>query len=687
MGIPGFYQWLRSSRNIINQDISNRLVSTISLDFNAILHTLAAKVFGTSLAANIYQQYELDWQLFTQTIEQYLQNLLQLMKPQDYLYIAVDGVAVQGKMTQQRKRRLEGKNTTLPTLYESNMITPGTDFMLRLDYVMKDMVNKLLTYEHAPYFIIYSSHLVPGEGEHKIMDFYRNDLQQVNNQGPAQKANGVHVLISPDLDIIMLTAIAPLKNIIVGREMLERGSSRTIYDLIDIDKLRLLLQDKLYNTATQVNDFVLITMLIGNDFMGHHPAFVDVKETTNILIDVYNQCKKSLTIDKEINWLALLDYFRLLKEKEPTLLAKAATTKFVYPPLLLQSAIIAGKFYLQNFSTAWYKRALLPRNPAFQQDINRWLNQANKEEVTHEQLYTMVRCYLNTLAWNYRYYQQGWSTVNFYWYYAYDYVPLFTEIVIYVEYMLTSNFVLSDYLPTANNGPVSVLHQLCAVMPLRSKSLLPIMIQPLMDYNSVIADYYPFTYITEKEGINKDHMALIIIPPVQLQRVIDAVASITLTLEQYNTYAIQSPLTFSNDMQRYNKILNYIANFGIAANNTTVVIKQGKLVELKTPAVPEKVVRKADNKTTSSQEVFKPKLVAPLVDVIPYFPQADPNYEPLSDDLIVNTSISRSKKYVKQSKVPYKSNYDRKPKPFSNSTTTSSVTNKMAALLSDLDNF
>ncbi len=128
--------------------------------------------------------------------------------------MAVDGVAPRAKMNQQRGRRFRSakeaeerekeavsKGEILPTAkrFDSNCITPGTPFMVRLQEQLKYFVRQKLTKD--PMWkvlrVYLSGHETPGEGEHKIMDFIR-----------AEKANQTydpntrHCLYGLDADLV-----------------------------------------------------------------------------------------------------------------------------------------------------------------------------------------------------------------------------------------------------------------------------------------------------------------------------------------------------------------------------------------------------------------------------------------------------------------------------------------------------
>jgi 5'-3' exoribonuclease 1 len=116
----------------------------------------------------------------------YVDRLYKIVKPRKVLYLAVDGVAPRAKMNQQRSRRFRSskeaeklaatilaRDGSLPEqdAFDSNCITPGTDFMLKLGLAMR----KWIEYKQKtdPVWkngcdVVVSGPDVPGEGEHKV---------------------------------------------------------------------------------------------------------------------------------------------------------------------------------------------------------------------------------------------------------------------------------------------------------------------------------------------------------------------------------------------------------------------------------------------------------------------------------------------------------------------------------------
>ncbi|RKF55399.1 5'-3' exoribonuclease 2 [Erysiphe neolycopersici] len=159
-------------------------------------------------------------------IFKYTDRVVKMVRPRKLLMIAIDGVAPRAKMNQQRSRRFrsakeakekaddkaefvkllksQGNNiedSEVKVAWDSNEITPGTPFMdilaASLRYWIAYKLNTDLAWANMK--VIISDSTVPGEGEHKIMEFIRSQ-----RSSPHHDPNTRHVMYGLDADLIML---------------------------------------------------------------------------------------------------------------------------------------------------------------------------------------------------------------------------------------------------------------------------------------------------------------------------------------------------------------------------------------------------------------------------------------------------------------------------------------------------
>ncbi|KAK7178692.1 5 -3 exoribonuclease 2 [Paraphaeosphaeria sporulosa] len=166
------------------------------------------------------------------TIFEYTDRVVGMVRPRKLLYLAVDGVAPRAKMNQQRSRRFRsareakekdeekvaflkllnsqkdsrGEDITsleqvVEKTWDSNAITPGTPFMFLLAESLQYWCAYKFTTDPSwrDMKVIISDASVPGEGEHKIMNFIRSQRAM-----PTHNPNTRHVFYGLDADLIML---------------------------------------------------------------------------------------------------------------------------------------------------------------------------------------------------------------------------------------------------------------------------------------------------------------------------------------------------------------------------------------------------------------------------------------------------------------------------------------------------
>lgn len=537
MGVPKFYgEWIQRKNHELNSILQNGvppLVSSLLLDMNGIIHDMASIVYSYGdnynepraklvAAAN---PVHLEVELFNAIGTKILQILTQV-QPRDTIVLAVDGVAPYGKINQQRQRRFRAAaERTKTSVFDSNAITPGTDLMRNLDNYLKRWIS---TNEYAlPPKVIYSSHMVPGEGEHKIMDFIRKG--EIYSDG-----EGAHVLYGLDADLVMLSLVAPLDKIHLMRE--------DINDVVSIDNLKYFISKEM-NTTSAIDDFVFLLFFIGNDFLPHMPSLEDLSYAIDTLIHVYKAAGKSLIDNGNIIWDNLVYYLATLASVEEQLIEHEASRNVKYPSRMIEAAtttiqsiserpdtsvssVISVKRTLNfdTFRSAWYSNALGPKGNT---DIATFLLGEQPYQITSDRIINMCTDYLRGLAWVNSYYRGGIENINIEWSYLYHYTPLIVDLAA-VAQSLTG---IDGYEPVEGQTALNSVYQLLAVLPISSKQLLPVEVQKLSGTNSPIADLYPLDFKVELDGKTSDWQGIAILPFADIPRIIETV----------NTYVIFPP--------------------------------------------------------------------------------------------------------------------------------------------------
>lgn len=234
----------------------------------------------------------------------YIEHLFGKIKPKQLFFMAIDGVAPRAKMNQQRARRFrtaldtekarekaikEGVEMPKEDPFDSNCITPGTEFMAKLTQQLKYFINKKVSedLDWQGVEIVLSGHEVPGEGEHKIMEYIRQAKAQ-----PGYDPNRRHCLYGLDADLIMLGLLSHdphfcllREEVTFGRQSqkkskeLEHQNFYLMHLCIVREYLELEFQELEepgaltfpFDMERVIDDFILMAFFVGNDFLPNLP--------------------------------------------------------------------------------------------------------------------------------------------------------------------------------------------------------------------------------------------------------------------------------------------------------------------------------------------------------------------------------------------------------------------------------
>lgn len=553
MGIHRFFNYISRHpkfRKAISSKFPSDDISSFYVDCNGIFHEAKADVYSKTKSkdkARLEKKH-------INTILEKLTEIVKDFKPEDLLVLAPDGGANCGKMNQQKSRRFkavhyEGEDAIDPDLFDSNSISPGTEFMIKLDKAIRKWL--VDNEEILPRKVIYSSHMNPGEGEHILVDMIR--------QNQADE-DGVGLFYGMDGDLILLTLLAPLDKIYLCRENKN--------DILNITLLRKFIKEEMKfedcDRSLLIQDFVVLVFMIGNDFLHRLPILHDTINSMEALTDNYKKTKLHLTngIGK-VAWENLLIFWKNLEDYDIggySLYQLHVRQPLPYPYKEYFDATIIRDlkgvetdkifdpskhkidFDKKIFTKLWYEKQFKPRKKEL---IEKFKNDKYFEK---RDIMNMCKYYLRTLEWNLEYYLGGHNAASKNLFYPFFYSPMLPSLINYLEYLIEDDK-MSEIENKLENDPIqhSVVHQLMLIMPPQSKDLIPEPFRKL--YLEKLQSISPSKFVTlDPEGTDREHVTTALIPPINPYLVTRVVAESGLEIpDKYKESAL---LVIEKEMPR-----------------------------------------------------------------------------------------------------------------------------------------
>ena len=557
MGIPTFFLNILKDKTKTNVHsgikAGNVACDYFFMDYNGILYASYYKIKKDILGKKLIKS-KVEEMIINETIRYTKYIITEVVQPKKLTYIALDGPAPRAKMVQQRSRRYKSiqlKNALKEGRKKFNMeedlsewdassnICPGSEFMNKLSLkLIEVMKHKGFSTHNSNMKTIFSDSSVPGEGEHKFL----NDIKKMRDQKSTKNASVY--LYGKDADLIVLAVTTHKSNIHVMREvqkdmpvMKEMYENFEFIDL-NIDNLRDCFNNDLTRTFKHndplqdkiciLNDYILLTFLVGNDFVMSLSYLKMSKNGLETIIARYHNLKPKFDnylviydIHKDtpprINVPFFTELIREISKIEDTQMKEKQQQINKYMGGYKDFRMMEDEKNLTKYELfeSRYQHLYMfsPYNPLYEeyhkefkkinylQNYEKWkeeyykyyLNTSSNTDSNEylEMRMKLVENYLESIMFNLKYYFQGCPSWT--WHYKFRTAPLLSDVlyalekVEQVEQMNNIEFTLGE--------PYTPFQQLMLILPPQMDKLMPTVLRPIMtDDKLLCTQFYPESF-------------------------------------------------------------------------------------------------------------------------------------------------------------------------------------------------
>ena len=528
MGVPKFFAWLmrnyKKSKFVFQKEKEGlEDIDWFLIDANCAIHPICFKILAEEQSKDKINFKSLENKMMNAVIE-YFDKLCNYVNPKIGFFIAIDGPVCNAKMKQQRQRRFRSvhdkvlfdkiktkHHKEIPYYWSNSAISPGTKFMEKLNKKIMEWINT------KTIKIIYSSCNVPGEGEHKLLDFIKSNI--------AKNLNYSYVTYGLDADLIFLMLVTKSDRVYLLREaqQFDNNASKDQLNFVSLKIMKECIYDtfnkKLENENISldknriINDFIFLCYFLGNDFLPHLLALDISRDAIKYLVDKYIEtflitADYLLTKDTKINQ----EFLKLLMEKlandENNLLFNNYS-KIRKPKYQGNDPYEKEMFKIDNLLFKIDDPIDVTTNPNYRKAYYKHYFDVNDDEL-EEFVEKMVKNYLIGTLWVANYYFD--TITDWDYYYSYDYPPFISDIS---KYLIECNSIKFK-----KSKPVTPFEQLLIILPPQSNFLLPTNFQKITSNPiSSLAHLYPTDFEIDFLYKHRYWEGIPILPPFEINMV------------------------------------------------------------------------------------------------------------------------------------------------------------------------
>jgi len=475
-----------------------------------------------------------DTEAIIKHIEDTIERLVKSVNPKSLIFLALDGVLPKAKMMRHRSNKFRvAENMKLASAaaarrgevlktFDLNALTAGTEFMVELMRRLKSFVQRKISQDNswAPKVILSGSD-VPGEGDHKILDYLRNCKNSVEWM-PNQR----HCFYGLDASTVMSVLVIHEPHCYLFKEkstrskgskgpaarvMLENNTKEEFLTC-SIGLLReylgMEMESRLpwsfrFDIERVIDDFVLFCIIAGNDFLPAVECFDGSEALMENLMESYKHTLPFL--GGYITQMGRINGERLQKVLDHCSAAEEARVHQQLRAISDGVLMEAGSKIDQDFLFISNRAARDILNEAHSPDhaIHAWKERHYQEklQIPPDEKQAVVKQYFEGLSWAMRCFYRGIPSWN--WFFTHHYAPMISD--------------MKDMDPAKvlfrMGNPVTPLCHLMSVIPRASHKLVPRILQPLItDPKSPLTSFYPNDCRVDMEGKRMDWEAVVLLP-------------------------------------------------------------------------------------------------------------------------------------------------------------------------------